>query len=216
MVSRGYEENDYRRGPPIVRNEVGQSGRGNREKGDSYCPSPFYGRENAGQDERYPQHVDYGYLDAEAPVRGGGGECYRGHEGRGNHGYVAEQGYGAGRYIGYEPPRRGAAPYDDSLAYRQRGLFAAYGGRADAGSDEAGRYAAEERIGAEKSRQFDPDYHQWREAQLSALDDDYRAWRGERYQKFADEFSQWRSGRSRPEEESRGKGAEKENSGKSK
>ena len=51
---------------------------------------------------------------------------------------------------------------------------------------------------------------------MNALDDDYRAWRGERYQKFADEFSQWRSGRSRPEEESRGKGADKEGSGKSK
>ncbi len=40
--------------------------------------------------------------------------------------------------------------------------------------------------------------------------------RGERCRKCADEFSQWRSGRSRPDEESRGKGEEVENPGKGK
>lgn len=216
MVSRSYEESDYRRGPPNVRGEFNQSGRGGRDDGDYYYPPPVYGRENAGPDERYPQRGDYGYRDADATARGGGGEFYRGYEGRGNHGYAGEQGYGGGRSISPGPHRRGAGPYDESPAYRQRGLSSAYGARGDAGYDDAGSYAGEERAGPKKSRQFDPDYHQWREAQLSALDDDYRAWRGERYQKFADEFSQWRSGRSRPEEESRGKGGEKENSGKSK
>lgn len=180
MVSRGYEESDYRRASPSVRNEFSQSGRGNREDADFYYPSPFYGRENSGPDERYPQRVDYGYRDAEAPGMGGGEEFYRGPEGRGNHGYAAEQGYGAGHPISPGPPRRGAAPFDDTPAYRRRGLSAPYAAHADAGYDDAGRQAAEERTGPEKSRQFDPDYHQWREAQLSALDDDYRAWRGER------------------------------------
>lgn len=211
MVSRSYEESDYRRGPPNVRNEPNHLGRGGRDDDDYAYPPPVYGRENTGPQERYPQRADYGYRDFEQPLRGDG---YRAHEGRASYGYGGEPGYEGGRYGGAS--RRGAAPCDDAPAYRQRGFPAAYGQRGEAGHDDPVRYGAQEREGREKSRQFDPDYHQWRDEQLNALDDDYRAWRGERYQKFADEFSQWRSGRSRPEEESRGKGGEKENSGKSK
>ncbi len=215
MVSRSYEESDYRRGPPNVRSESSHSGRGGRDDGDYSYPPPIYGRENAGQDERYPQRSDYGYRDADPPSRGGGNEFYRSYEGRGGYG-GGEQGYDPGRHAGPGSIRRGPESHDDPPAYRPRSFTGGYGPRGDAGPDDPGRYAAPDRGGREKSRQFDADYHQWRDEQLSALDDDYRAWRGERYQKFADEFSQWRSGRSRPEEESRGKGGEKENSGKSK
>lgn len=215
MVSRSYEEYDYRRGPPSARSESNHLGRGGRDDGDYSYPPAIYGRENIGPQERYPQRADYGYRDFDQSVRSG--DAYRGYEGRGNYGYGGEQGDEAGRDAGPAPGRRGAVgPYEDTSAYRQRGPSDVYGRRGDAGHDDPGRHAGEDRGGREKSRQFDADYHQWREEQLSALDDDYRAWRGERYQKFADEFSQWRSGRSRPEEESRGKGGEKENSGKNK
>lgn len=211
MISRGYEESDYRRGPPNVRNEPQYFGRGGRDEGDySYRP-PVYGRENTELLERYPQRADYGYRDIDQPLRGGS-DVYRGYDGRGHPG--AEQGYEAGRYAGAS--RSGAAPYDEAPAYRPRSFPAAYGQRGEAGHEDPVRYGAQERDRHEKSQQFDSDYHQWRDEQLNALDDDYRAWRGERYQKFADEFSQWRSGRARPEEESRGKGADKEGSGKSK
>ena len=43
--------------------------------------------------------------------------------------------------------------------------------------------------GAQADEDFDPDYLQWREAQLRQLDDDYRAWRRH---KFAEDFSRWR------------------------
>ena len=214
MVSRSYEESDYWRGPPNVRNEPSHPGRGGRDDGDYSYPSPIYGRENSGSQQRYPQRADYGYRDFDQPLRGGG-DVHRGYEGRGYYG--GEPGYEVGRHAGSSG--RSAAPYDDTPAYPRRSFPAAYDQWGEAGHEEPVRYGAqkrEERVLREKSRQFDPDYHQWREEQLNALDDDYRAWRGERYQKFADEFSQWRSGRSRPEEESRGKGADKEGSGKSK
>lgn len=46
-----------------------------------------------------------------------------------------------------------------------------------------------------RSQNFDPDYDQWRQEQMSNLDSDYQAWRGERYKKFSDEFNNWRTNR---------------------
>ncbi len=93
-----------------------------------------------------------------------------------------------------------------------------YGVSSNDDSKEPYRYGGGAQEVRENSRGFDPDYHQWRNEQLSALDADYQAWRDERYKKFSDEFSQWRSGRSRPGEESKGKGKgnEKENASKNK
>jgi len=41
----------------------------------------------------------------------------------------------------------------------------------------------------------DPEYQQWREAQLRQLDADYDSWRKERYQNFPQDFDAWRSKR---------------------
>jgi hypothetical protein len=41
----------------------------------------------------------------------------------------------------------------------------------------------------------DPDYHQWRAAQMDKLDRDYAEWRQQRYQRFSEDFDKWRADR---------------------
>jgi hypothetical protein len=51
--------------------------------------------------------------------------------------------------------------------------------------------------------EFDPDYSEWRQAQMRTLDDDYRAYRQERQKKFSDDFETWRKGRDRSGDKSK-------------
>ncbi len=207
MVSRNYDDNEYRRNPQFARNEPGDGGRG----GDYAYPPRIYGRDFYAPQDRYPPRTDYGYRDSDHLSRGGSGDAFRGYEGQGNNGYGAdgragqgysEDGYAPGGWVGGgEAPQGQWGPYGRGSDDESRGQYR-YGG----GAQEV----------RERSRRFDPDYYQWRSEQLNALDADYQTWREERYKKFADEFSQWRSGRSRPGEESKGKGNEKENANKNK
>ncbi len=218
MVSRNYDDNEYRRNPPFARNEPIYGVRNGRGEGEHAYPPQMYGRELYAPEDRYPQRVDYGYRDSDHLSRGGSGDAFRGYEGQENYGYGAGERDAQGCLDdGYAPGSRGGAR-GDRRAYGRSSQWGSQGLRSDGANMEQyqrpyGQGAQEE---GEQSRQFEPDYHQWRNEQLSVLDADYQAWRGERYKKFASEFNQWRSGRLSPGEESKSKGSEKENANKNK
>lgn len=131
-------------------------------------------------------------------------EAVRG-RGGGNGCGVAGQGYWEGGYApggrvcdeGFRCDRREHAPQSqwDACGVRR---------------DEQYRCGGGAREVRERLREFDPDYHQWRNEQLSVLDADYQAWRDERDKKFSAEFSQWRSWRSRSGKEGKAKANERE------
>ncbi len=209
MVLRNYDDNEYRRNP--VRNESRYGGQGGRDDGDYAYPPRIYGRDPYAPDDRDPQRAEHGYRDSDPLSRAGSGDAPRGYEGPGGYGAGGRGGQG---YFEGGWPSEGQGRFRD--ARRAHGEQGQYGLRSDAGSKDPYQYGGGAQEVHERTRQFDPDYYQWRNEQLSALDDDYQAWRGERYKKFADEFNQWRSGRASPGEEGKSRGHEKENSNKSK
>lgn len=74
--------------------------------------------------------------------------------------------------------------------------YGSYGDPTDRGESSQRQYGG---LGAAQvgpqQRAFDPEYEQWREAQMRRLDEEYGQWRQERQKNFSDEFEQWRKNR---------------------
>lgn len=180
---QGYASDDHRSGSPGgYRHEF--EGRNDRS-GRSYQGASGY--ETSGQ---------YGMSQ--------GGGSYRS-ESQGYPSRPSRDGrswYGSQSRSGYDPdlgrPQPAwSAPYE-TQGFRDEGRFGSPYRDHDSGSAHSDSdYGFTRNASPIQQNQGhrDPDYQQWRAAQLRMLDDDYDAWRKERYQKFSDDFSQWRSSR---------------------
>ena len=113
--------------------------------------------------------------------RSGGYRPMTGDYGRSEQMFAAS-GYGAGGY--------GSSDWDRSRDRNDRD------NRSEWGRDE---YRSTSRAGSrdksDRSRDYDPHYHSWREQHMSALDRDYDDYRRENQSKFENDFSTWRERR---------------------
>lgn len=135
-----------------------------------------YGGGQQYQQDRYSQGgqqqgSDWGGARQSGAGYGGYGSSDRFSEGYGGSQYSGSQGGGAGQYGSGRQDRFGGGFYGDSDRFSSGGHQSQQG--------------------------HDPDYHQWRNEQISSLDKDYETYRGERYQKFSDDFNTWRSNRTK-------------------
>lgn len=165
----------------------GQGGQYERDWNDSssYGSRQGYGNDRGryGYGQGSGQGGDYGQYGMRDDQRYGGNQG--GNQGGYGGGYGRDErssGRGWGG-AGYEGP----GGYGGGYGYGQRDQDRYGQDRYGQGRSGYGGYGSQE--------QFDPDYSQWRQEQMSTLDNDYRDWRQDRFKKFSDEFSTWRSGR---------------------
>lgn len=131
---------------------------------------------------------------------GGGFGQGSGGQGHGGQDFGGE-GYGA-QDFGYG--RGGHQAGGDQFSGQHGGGFG--GGQHSQVGQSSGRYSASEQSrysggesgggrGGDPAAFNDPDYLEWRSAQMRNWDEDYRSFRSERQKKFADEFDSWRKNR---------------------
>ena len=138
----------------------------------------FYGRDR----DRSDRDEDRGYV---------GSSGYRGVRGEGGY----RSGMWSGDRFGSREP-----DYRESSGNR---FFAASGyARGGFGPEDYERepYSRDEPLrggsfGSERSREFDPHYHSWRQRQISDLDRDYEEYRRENQSRFESDFGSWRERR---------------------
>jgi hypothetical protein len=98
---------------------------------------------------------------------------------------------GRGRYFGGNPDRFSRG-YRGSREYERDYRGGTWQAREPRLRDETPRSAF---FAGDRSRDFDPHYHSWRQRQLDDLDRDYAEFRREHQAKFEDEFGGWRERR---------------------
>lgn len=199
---------------PPTRQYGGQSGEGGGQRGGGQ----WGGGPSGGADEHRTGSAEGRFQSASFHPQGG---QRSGFEPTGPYGGFGGAGGSQGSVYGWEPGQDhdGSRQRREHQAWQQRqgawgrhggvmtgpqGPYGDYGevqghhggywyggGQGDSGHDHGGRQGP----AGSGQEHFDPDYHQWREAQMKRFDDDYRQWRQERYRRFSEEFSQWRQSR---------------------
>jgi hypothetical protein len=175
-------------------NQGGGSLRGFSGRGEDDGPYDMFDRDLM-QEEPMEKYRRYsGDRDAGRPYRG---PDY-GHGGSGRR-------YGSDRGIADEDPRGAAGgrrhPRGEGRAYDDHGgrmegeHYRAYG--APEGQPVGRRGENYGRSGPEedRTRDYEPDYLDWRRARIDEMDESYEAWRRERQSRFGEDFEKWRAGR---------------------
>jgi len=179
----GREENEYAGGR---RDSDERYEYGSRHGGD------YFGSRHGGNQGGYGQGSESDFESSSRSSRGYGGYGSGGDS-------LGTQGHSRGGYFEGRDDDEGR--YNQSQSQSQSYGQGQSGERGFSGSSERSGYGRDQQ--SSSSRQFDPDYHQWRNEQIKNLDSDYDDWRRERYQKFSTDFNDWRS--KRPSRKEQGK-----------
>jgi len=146
----------------------------------------FFGHNRNEDRGRFDRDDDRGFMSSSG---------YRGTSG--------ETGRRPSAWSGSEGMERGYRPMTGDYS-RSEGFFAASGVR---GGDDRGRdwrerepfgrdeYRRTSYSGSDRSGNFDPHYHSWRQRQVDELDRDYDEYRRENQARFENDFSGWRERR---------------------
>jgi len=173
-------------------NHGAPTGQGRYGQGSDYDPGGQSGQRFGGYRHGYDPRSDstggYGSGHFGSENTFGSGNYGGGAWNAGSYGSRASRDYAGGR--GYDSAY-GPSSADNYL--RGRGAQ----GLTDPDPDRYGDngYQGNWQPGQRGQAYHDPDYHQWRNEQLSRLDRDYDEWRQHRYQRFSEDFDNWRANR---------------------
>ncbi|MFN3352655.1 MAG: hypothetical protein ACK4Z5_03515 [Brevundimonas sp.] len=199
---RSWQDQDRARGGGVHpamsggrQGDWGSAGYGQAAQGSQLYGGPGQGGGIQGQSD-YGGYSGYG-----GPSAGGGAPRSQGDDatrhGRFDQGH-GETGYGRGGY-GQSGAHAGSAGADYGYGRQSHAPGSQIWGQEDHRSIRQGSGGTYGQGGHDPHHgahhEFEPDYLQWREAQMRSFDDDYRSWRDERRQKFSSDFDTWRSSR---------------------
>ena len=161
-------------------------------EGYRYADSGEAGRDE-GSGSREPGaggHGGYsGYGSSGQGQLGPGGFPRGGYGASGYGGDYGQDTYGGGEYLrasGLGADRSTSRPEEDTTGEGPARDSAAYAG---------GGGNADDRSGAHRRGDYDPDYLQWRRDQLAGYDRDYQHWREQQSQRHDEEYRTWRDER---------------------